>query len=179
MSPALAGRFSTTAPPGKPPRKTFKGLQNILMCLMLHTEHLADVREDDRPEEAGAPGCGGRVSGVQGPEHLQGQPLTEHENLGPAFDPTLPPPDHVSGLGSSLPCLVSLGQLLGRGLWSPSPPRFQNPGKRLTSPRGGLPHQGLPLQAQPPPSAGKSVYTERSAVHTAESESGSESPSFQ
>lgn len=82
---------------------------------------------------------------VQGPGPLQRQPLTEHENLGPAFDPTLPPPDQLSGLGSILPCLMSLGQLLGTGLSSPSTPsQIPEPGEETDFPPGVFLTRGSP-----------------------------------
>lgn len=107
------------------------------------------------------------------------------EKAGLALAPTVPPSDGASGLGSSLPCLTSLGQCLEDSLPRSSPqPALDSRTEEETAQEGSS--WALPLQAHPPeclhvytmPAHRHSMSTP-SPVHTAEGESRSESPSFQ
>ena len=90
------------------------------------------------------------------------QLLTEHEKAGLAFAPTLPPSEGASGLGSILPCLTSLGQLLEDSLPRPSPqPALDSRTEEETAREGSS--WALPLQAHPPPRT--SVYMSTPCLH--------------
>lgn len=81
-------------------RKNSKGLQRILMSLMLPVGHLADTRENDqtpRKQEDWPGVAGGPGSRTWGQELRPGQPHPQEaaphwaQEEGAGFDPTLPP----------------------------------------------------------------------------------------
>lgn len=81
---------------------------------------------------------------------------------GAGFAPTLPPSEGASGLGSILPRLTSLRQLLEDSLPCPSPqPALDSQTEEETAREGSS--WALPLQAHPPPRA--RVYMSAPCLH--------------